>query len=784
MEKCDVKDTVLMEKEKDTEFNVYRVEGEALAAVFDCGMVGDSFLRDADFLILNRCSPDRIEALERMLEIAPDITVVGTNVTLNFTEALLGRTLVKRVISDGSSIDLGGVTLRFIVVPNVNRSRRQNRSWRKEYRFLQMPNWQWIDSICTWIPERGALITGQTFSEKEGSRRKLFIEDMAPFRRHMGKFLEKLKEYGEATAYPERGERIEAKTAIAQYQGWLAELDREGKEKLAAVVYSSEFGYTKQLAERAAQGAAKVQGVEVVIMEAKAALHDWEWLPAADGIIFGVPTREGDSHRDIRRLMAEISASAAGGKLGMALGSFSYEPAGVTNTIQRMEQMGMRVVKKGLSVRFRPDEDDLKQAEKLGHYFGRCIAEDELLPFMESGENQSELPERVATDRKFLIIGNGAAGVTAAEELRKRDSACGIEIVGEEPYFGYNRQMLTKGMLHEIPEDNMFLHTRQWYGERDIDITIGVKAERIDKAAKKVFLSDGTTRSYDKLIIATGAKAAIPEIEGIGLNGVFHIRSAEETESMRRYIESHDIRDIFIIGGGILGLETAAEFDAAGFNVTISDRAPWLMEKQLDRRGGELLGRRFDAAGIRLILSAGTLKILGDDHVNGVLMETGQTVDAQLVVLCTGIRGNDRLLSHGGSITVNEKMETDVPDIYACGDCTSFQGRNCGLWIQAVEMAKVAAASAAGKQACYKEVIPAVTFAGMGVTLFAIGDTGKETGASYGIKEMDVPDEGIYKKLFFRDGKCCGGILMGDVDMAQELVEACETGSRTEDMML
>lgn len=785
MERSNGKGPVLCEREAGTGFNIYKVRGSRYTAVLDGGKVSHDFLRDTDFLILNRCSPDRMEGMRNILDLNPDIQIIGTKVTLNFTQEFLGRTFQKRMIRDGDCLDLGDVTLHFVCVPNITWSRHQNRTWRKAYKFLQMPNWQWIDSLYTYIPEEKTVFSGQTFSAKDGSRRTMYLEDLALFREQVKKAVERIRQLDAETIRPEKGRALSLRTAVSEYQEWIDERNTETGNKQAVVLYRSDFGCTKQLAEWVAKGIEKNRDLEVSLISlAESPENLKDLLYRADGIAMGVPTNQEDCEKSMRLLTAELSPSYCRGKLGMAFGSFSYQPKGVSNMLRRMEQLQMRVLKEDFSVRFQPQPEELERAEFLGEHFGKCILAGEVLPILEMPAE--EHINRIETNRRFVIIGNGAAGTTAAEELRKRDRTCTIEIIGDEPLPGYNRQMLTKGVLNEISHKNMMLRPRDWYEKQQIDVTLLAAAERIDPDKKQVFLSDGTDRRYDKLIIATGAEPAIPDIRGTEKQGVFTIHKVEAVDKMRTYLRESQARDIVIAGGGILGMETVAELSGSGMNLTIVDSAPFLMASQLDPKAGGLLAEAVEKKGIRVRVSAEISEILGGGSVSGVKLESGEILKAQAVIVCAGIWENGRILleNQSGAIVVDEKMRTKVKDVYACGDCAAFRGVNYGLWTQAVEMAKVAAANAAGEDARYRPVVPAVTYAGLGLSLFAIGDTGKDREVFYAAKELDLPQQKIYKKLYFRNEKFCGGVLLGDVDMAPELVKAYEEKSAISELKL
>lgn len=773
MEKQKKEISILRKKERTTDFNIYRIEGRERTAIFDGAQVDDDFLKKADILLLNRCSPDRMEAVLKILRLNPEIVVMGNAAVLNFTQEFLGFPIKKKAVRNGMKLDLGGITLQFIMVPNINRSIHQNRSWRKAYRFLQMPNWQWIDTVFAYIPEKKMLFSGQTFSEKEGSRKKCFQEHLVYFLPRVEKTLEALEALDIETICSERGESLAFCRGKGEYDKWIGARKNNGEKKLIVIPYTSAYGYTHKMAEQIAAGIEQnsVAKAELLPVKGEPTQDVVDRLYQADGIIFGVPTREEDCAKEMKLLAARLSPLCCKGKFGAAFGSFSYQPKGVPNMITRMKQLNMQVVEKGFSVRFKPENEDLKKSEAFGLYFANCVVNGEILPFTEA-QKRTEFTV-CTTKRKFVIIGNGAAGTTAAEELRKQDATCSIEMISEENLQGYNRQMLTKGILGEIPRRNMLLHTPEWYQDNHIRVLLDTRADRIDTGAKKVYLSDGAVREYDSLIIATGARPSIPKAVQGQTSGIFSLHTLQEVNVMREYIRQNQVESVLILGGGILGLETAAELYGKFRNITIAEQKDFLMENHLDWRAGRMLEESLRQKGIRIHTAAEVSEVLKGHQIEGVVLSNGEVVNAQLILLCTGIRENGELLGkEQQAIVVNDRMETGFPDVYACGDCAVFQGVNYGLWTQAVEMAKVAAANAAGQNVHYNPIISAVTYAGMGLSFFAIGDNGKDKERVYQSKELYLPGESVYKKFYFKDGVFCGGVLFGNVDDAKELIEA------------
>ncbi len=383
---------------------------------------------------------------------------------------------------------------------------------------------------------------------------------------------------------------------------------------------------------------------------------------------------------------------------------------------------------------------------------------------------------RKDTLEKILIVGGGPAGTIAAEEVRKRNRTCAIEIVCSENVLGYNRPMLTKGIMGSLDMSNFFIKDYSWYVENNIKFRLNQEVLDIDVPAKIVKLASGEIRGYDKLIITTGADAFLPPFKGVDKKGVFTIRTLLNINQLKEYI-STGIKTAAVIGGGVLGLEAASELNKAGLSVTVIEASPVIMGKQLDAEGAAVLREAMDAVNVKAQVGSPIAAILGDDTVAGVELENGIVVPCEVLVISTGVRQNVALAQKAGakitrSIVVNEKMETGVPDIYAAGDCAEFNGVNYAIWPQAINMAKVAACNAVGDAAIYQATIPAVSFEGLGTAIFSVGEHGSDPNIAYETKKFEDQAKRIYKKLYFRDKRFCGGILIGDTSAVTDLLSA------------
>lgn len=378
------------------------------------------------------------------------------------------------------------------------------------------------------------------------------------------------------------------------------------------------------------------------------------------------------------------------------------------------------------------------------------------------------------TDEVFVILGNGAAGISAAEEIRKRNSTCSIIMVSDEPVPSYNRPMLTKALSTLADASEIAVHDAEWYKQNNIVNKLGVRAEKLDPENKTVTLSDGSTLKYDKCIYALGSECFIPPNLNLGKPEIVAIRRISDVKKVREL--SPRVKNTVVIGGGVLGLEAAWEMSKSS-HVTVLEVADKLMVRQLDDAAGDFLADIIRSKGIDFRLKAKIRTITGDSSVTGVELEDGTYYPADLVIISCGVYPNTALAKEAGlavdrGVVVNERMETSIPGIYACGDCAYYNGVNYALWSQALEMGKIAGANAAGEQLEYQPEPPALTFEGMDTSLFAAGDNGRNPDIKYKTKEIRDTAKNTFEKYFFVDNRLAGVILIGDTSKLAELTEA------------
>ena len=378
------------------------------------------------------------------------------------------------------------------------------------------------------------------------------------------------------------------------------------------------------------------------------------------------------------------------------------------------------------------------------------------------------------TQNTYVILGNGCAGVSAAQAIRERDKTGRILLISNEGP-AYQRPMLTKAMLSGLTADQMALHPAGWYEAQNIVQILERQVVAVDAQAMQVELDGGFKLPYTKLIFALGSESFIPPIPGHDKQGVVAIRRLGDVEKVQAMGAS--LKKAVVIGGGVLGLEAAWELRKAGVQVTVLELAPKLMGRQLDDQAAAVLLDACAKSEVRVETGVQIQAIQGGESVTGVELGSGEVIPADLVILSTGVRANTAVAQAAGvevdrAIVVNQRMETNLPGVYACGDCAQYQGVNYALWPEAQEQGKTAGACATGELTQYQPIRPILNFHGMNTEVFSMGDPGKTPGVEY--KTLEIRDGENLQRLYFTGNRLCGVILVGDLSQMADLMAAVE----------
>jgi nitrite reductase (NADH) large subunit len=382
--------------------------------------------------------------------------------------------------------------------------------------------------------------------------------------------------------------------------------------------------------------------------------------------------------------------------------------------------------------------------------------------------------------RQLVVVGNGMAGVACVEQILKQPHDYEITIFGDETHVNYNRILLSLVLAGEKSADEIVINDRNWYQSNDIRARLGVKVVGIDRENRTILSDDGAVTEYDKLILATGSRAFIPPIPGVDKKNVHVFRTLDDTGALLE--KARPRLRVAVIGGGLLGLEAARGLQVRGCDVTVVHLMDTLMERQLDSTGGEYLKRKIESLGIRVILPKQTAALFGNGHVDGLRFASGEELEADLVVIAAGIRPNADLGRSAGlevrrGIVVNDYMETSDRNIFAVGECTEHRGQTFGLVAPLMEQGRVLAAALAGNRSlAFEGASPATKLKIMGVDIFSAGSIDESEPGVETVRYED-PSLGVYRKLFLKDNRLRGMILVGDVEDEHVYMEWMRSGT-------
>ncbi|MBC8015983.1 MAG: FAD-dependent oxidoreductase [Sporomusaceae bacterium] len=377
----------------------------------------------------------------------------------------------------------------------------------------------------------------------------------------------------------------------------------------------------------------------------------------------------------------------------------------------------------------------------------------------------------------IIILGGGIAGLAAAEEIRKRSEDMNITIISAENPLPYYRINLTRYLAQEINKDKLMIHPDNWYTEKRIKFINGQEANAIKTATKQVELQDGTALTYDKLIVAMGASPFIPPITGSNLENVVTVRTLDDAEYILKRLPV--MHDCICIGGGILGLETAGAIAKSGMKVTLLESAPWLMPRQLNAQGAKVLKKYLEGIGIEVRENTKIKEITGKDFCQGIMMEDGEIIPAELVVITAGVKPDTSLARKAGlavdnGLVVNNYMQTSDDNIFAAGDVTQHHGMVYGLWNVAQYQGKIAALNAIGIETQFGGVPRSSVLKVLGLDLFSIGDSSLIDDSYY---QYDQEESNHYFSFVLKDSKIVGSIIIGDKALAIKVKQAVENGT-------
>lgn len=376
--------------------------------------------------------------------------------------------------------------------------------------------------------------------------------------------------------------------------------------------------------------------------------------------------------------------------------------------------------------------------------------------------------------KQFVIIGNSAAGIAAAESIRQNDASSKITILSDEGYTAYCRCLISYYLAGEVNDEKVVYRPESFYKENNIELLLNKKAVSLDPKKNRITLADKSQLSYDALLIATGASPKFPKgLQGLKTKGVFGLRTLSDAKEISAFLAGAG--SACVLGGGLVGLKAAYALKKRGLAVKVIIKSKQVLSQMLDARAAGLVQKKLEENGIEILMGADAAEIIGGKQVKGIKLDSGKEVACSLVVVGKGVSPNMEIakeaqLKCAEGLLTDEFLQSSTPGIYAAGDvCESFDitvGTTAvnALWPVAVEQGRIAGANMAGVPCAYggSMGMNALEFFGLSVISLGVYDI---KNAASSLEILDELDEkkGLYKKLILRDGVIIGAILVGDI---------------------
>jgi nitrite reductase (NADH) large subunit len=379
---------------------------------------------------------------------------------------------------------------------------------------------------------------------------------------------------------------------------------------------------------------------------------------------------------------------------------------------------------------------------------------------------------------RYVIVGGGVAGTTAADNIRRRDPEGAITILTDEPYTLWSKIRLPELFSGSVGPEELLVRRAPWYERRSIDLRHRVTVTGVDPDRRVVTTSEGEEVPYDRLLLATGGRPFVPPIPGSDMENVYTIRDLEHAQQAFERLKG--LGRVVIIGGGTLGLELARNILETGADVHVVESHARLLPRLTDPAGSEMLHLRLARLGINVHHECETKEIAGDGVAREVVIEDGRRLPCDAVIIATGMRANKGLgealgLEMERGIVVDDHMRTSLPDIYAAGDVCEHRGVKYGAWRAAEEQGAHAGANMAGEELVYGGTVQSKYVRVSGADVFSAGNLDWRGDLE---SLMHVRwDEMVYKRLVLDGCRIVGAIMIGDLRDAQRALRAIDTGT-------
>lgn len=387
---------------------------------------------------------------------------------------------------------------------------------------------------------------------------------------------------------------------------------------------------------------------------------------------------------------------------------------------------------------------------------------------------------------KYLIIGNSAGGIGAAEAIRQVDKEGSLTLVSDEPYPAYSRPLISKYLAGECTLEGMLFRPADFYRRHHLNLLFK-KVKRLHPRARVAELASGEEIAWEKLLLAVGGVPVVPQVEGIARRGVFTFTTLEEAKAIDLFLKNG--QKAVVVGGGLIGISVTEALVKRKVKVTVVEMKKYILSTVLDRQASLLVEETLRQEGVRLITGHTAKAITGKVTVKGVVLDSNEEIPCDLVLVAIGVKPRTELVQDAEievnqGIVVDRQMATSFPGVYSCGDAAEaydfIEGGNRvnPIWPGAYLGGKVAGYHMAGASATYpgSTALNSLNYFGLG--LVAAGKVTPEAEGTYEV--LCRRDNGAYRKIVLKDNQVVGMVFAGEIERAGIIFNLMKEGINVE----
>lgn len=382
---------------------------------------------------------------------------------------------------------------------------------------------------------------------------------------------------------------------------------------------------------------------------------------------------------------------------------------------------------------------------------------------------------------RYVIIGNSIASAGCIEGIRRVDSEGDILVVSNEPYHIYSRPLISYWLSKKV--EDISYRPKDYYEKYRVTTILGKKVVRVDFESKVVILEDGKEINYDKLLIATGGKPFIPNILGLDKRNVFTFIKFDDVKEIDKAL--FDGVRVTVVGAGLTGLKAVETLIKRNCNVTVIELAGRILGSILDEEGSRMVQERFEEEGVRFFLENSVLEILGEEKVEEIRLRSSEILKTDIVIFAIGVVPNvdifrDTQLKINRGILVNERMETNIPDVYSAGDVVESldlltkENKVIPILPNAYIQGEIAGLNMAGEKVMYSGSFPMNSIGFFDMHIMSAGIVNPSSSVET-IKRIE-PEKKIYRKFYIKGKKILGFMFINSIDRTGMIVDLMKNG--------